>query len=90
MEALRLPPKVLPLLFALFWIKEALFRYRKWWEILSDEGQKEPAPDVVFRRWSEDAKERGRSWEPIGEGVYEDFRIIAEMRQTLLPELRLR
>lgn len=82
--------KAIPFLFWIFWIREAVFWYRQQAEILAMIKIKEPAPQEVFASWAEDEKRRGDPAHLIEKGIYENFRVIMEMRETLLPELLLK
>jgi hypothetical protein len=83
-EKLEIPDRVIPFLFVLYWLNEAIFRYRQWTGLLSGRTGRAPAPEEVFSCWAEDERRRGAPAAPIRKGIYGDFRKIAALRDKLV------
>jgi hypothetical protein len=82
-DKLNIPGRIIPFLFVLYWLNEAIFRYRQWAGLLSGRTGREPAPEEVFSCWAEDERRRGSPAAPIRKGIYADFRKIAAISNKL-------
>ena len=82
--SMGLERKTVPFLFVVYWLNDALSQYGRYSDILSAEQGGSAAERDIFARWASDRRERSRREGSNGEGVYEDFRIVAECGDQLV------